>query len=477
MGKPHQYRNQDVTLVLVTFKGILPRPYDEAFKLDGALRHPYVELRRRLGTDPLRPAAATWQRLRDRPWGDDARVLPIPWALDGAEYASVVQAGTSQRARALQLFFADLVLGPQRFLEGASLTRERLQLILTSEGTSLAHLRSLWSGHAAEEVRFVYGPDLVRGPDGHWLLLEDNVGCVGGSADGHAVWSLYLDAAGARRRCVPPAEPDLRVALRTWLDRLGLSCGDGGVVGLLGCEASGLRCVLIHENARRRRILEQAGVGVADPGQLRRLLSDGGLRAILNFHILPELIDEAFHRRIALFNAPGTGILGNKALLPHVGEMIRFFLGEEPVIATPPTHVCQDGTLPPQPGDWVVKSASGCQGTEVFVLRCQPPERLAAIRELVRESWPDQAFVAQQRVELSRLSSSGPGSWEAHPVELRPVTYVVGWSQVHVSDRPVGRAGWGFDARGQHNLSQGACYVPVTVLPPQPAGTLQPGGG
>jgi carboxylate-amine ligase len=453
-------------------------PYDEVFTLDGALRYPYVELRRWLGTDPLRPAATTWQRLRDRPLADDTRILPIPWALDGAEYASVVASGISQRARALQMFFADLVLGSQRFLDGASLARERLQVIMRSEGTSLAGLQALWRGHATEEIRFVYGPDLVRGPDGRWLLLEDNIGCVGGSADGHVVWGRYLAAAGAPRRALPPGEPDLRVALCRWLDRLGLSSGNERVVGLLGCEGGGvLHSMLIHENARRRLILQQAGIGVADPGQLRQLLSANGaagcgVRAILNFHSLSELIDEAFRRRIALFNAPGTGILGNKALLPHVGEMIRFFLGEEPVIATPPTHVCADGTLPLQPEDWVVKSVSGCQGTEVFMLRGQPPERLDAIRALVRESWPDQPFVAQQRVEPSRLSSSGPGSWEAHPVELRPVAYVVGWSQVHVSDRPVGKAVWGFDARGQHNLSQGACYVPVTVLTPSPAGTL-----
>jgi uncharacterized circularly permuted ATP-grasp superfamily protein len=458
---------------MVAFNGTLSHSYDEVFEPDGTLRHPYAELRRRLGTDPLRPAAATWQRLHDRPLGDDARILPIPWALDGAEYARVVQAGTAQRARALQMFFADLVLGPQRFLDSASLTRERLQASLRSEGTSLAQLRALWRGHTAEEIRFVYGPDLVRGPDGRWLLLEDNVGCVGGSADGHVVWSRYLDATGTQRGLLPPVEADLQFALRRWLDYVGLRSGDGGVVGLLGCEAGGdrLRSVLIHENARRRLILEQTGIGVVDPHRLRQLLSDDSgsrVRAILNFHSQSELIEEAFRQGSVLFNAPGTEILGNKALLSHVGEMIRFFLGEEPVIAIPPTYICEDGTLPPQAGDWVVKSASGCQGTGVFLLRSQPPERLDAIREFVRESWPDQPFVRQQRVEPSRLSSNGPASWEAHPVELRPVTYVVGWSRVHVSCRPVGKAVWGFDARGQHNLSQGACYVPVTVLTPPP---------
>jgi hypothetical protein len=444
-------------------------PYDEVFALDGVRRPPYAELQRRLGRDPLRPGAAAWRRLRDHPLRDDARLLPVPWVLDAGEYEAVVQAGIAQRARALQLFFADLVLGPQRFLAERFLTRTRLETILRSEGTSLARLRALWRGHAREEIRFVYGPDLMRGPDGQWLLLEDNVGCVGGAADGHFAWSLYLAATEAHGVRAPSSvEPDLQVALRTWLGRLGMGAGDPGVVALQECEADGdaLHSVLIRENERRRLILEQAGVSVVEPHRPLRL---GGRRprAILNFHSLSELIEEAFHDGTALFNAPGTGILGNKELLPHVGEMIRFFQGEEPIIGTPLTNVCLNGALPPPTGDWVVKSAIGRGGTDVFVLRREPRERLDAIRNLVRMSWPKQTFVAQQRIEPSRLPTSGPASWDSHSVELRPVAYLVGWSEVHVSRRPVGKAIWGFDANARHNVSRGACYIPTTVLSPR----------
>jgi uncharacterized circularly permuted ATP-grasp superfamily protein len=437
--------------------------FDEVFDPEGALRHPYAELERRFGLDVLRPAGTTTARLRDRPLGDDARILPVPWALDEAEYSSVIHAGTSQRAQALQMFFADLVLGAQRFMaSGTSLTRKRLQAILTSEGTSLARLRSLWKGHGREEIRFVYGPDLMRGPDGGWLLLEDNVGCVGGSADSYFVWSLYVDAAEDRNRSYPsypPSESDLGVALRMWLAGLGLAAGDGGVVAMLGCEANGdeLHSVLIQENARRRIILEQVGVEVVDSSQLH----DRRVWAILNFHDQHELIG-AFRRRTGLFNAPGTGMLGNKALLPHVDEMIRFFCDEEPLFPTPSTHVLEDGALPP--GDWVIKSVRGCQGTDVFVLCDQPPERLDAIRRLVRDSRPKPGFVAQQRVEPSHLSTDGPGGWDTYLLELRLVAYVVGWSRVHVSSQPIGKAVSSFDVRRQHNVSQGACYVPVMVI-------------
>lgn len=439
--------------------------YDEVFDACGAPRRGYAELQRRLGFDVLRPSLATAQRLRERPLGDDARILPIPWVLDGTEYSSVIAAGTAQRARALQAFFADLVLGPQRFLRlDTSLTAERLDLILEAEGTSLTRLRSLWAGHTGDEVRFVYGPDLVRGPDSRWLVIEDNVGCIGGSADSHFVWDAYLDAAGVPTSSFPRSEPDLAVAIRMWIRGIGRTVGDSALAAVLGCEAGGddLRSVLILENARRQRVLDALGIDVAGSCQLG---DDRRVQAIVNFHALSEPIDDAFRRRMPLFNAPGTGVLGNKALLPYVAEMIRFYCGEEPIIGSPPTHLLDKGQLPAEPDQWVVKSTAGCQGTEVFELRKQPPARLDDIRSLVRESWPKMTFVAQSHVEPSHLSTSGPGAWETHLVELRPVTYVVGRSEAFVSRVPLGKAVSNLDVRRQHNVSQGACYVPVTSVP------------
>lgn len=439
--------------------------YDEVFDPVGALRRPYAELQRRLGFDVLNVAAATADRLCDRPLGDDVRILPIPWVLDSREYSSVVQAGMLQRARALQMFFADVVLGRGEFLESnTSLTGEQFQAILNFERTSLPQLRSPWRGHAPDDIRFVNGPDLMRSPDGDWLVLEDNVGCVGGSADSSFVWSRYTEATGATS-LMPPVEPDLQRAVQRWLGCLGLTPRSGAVVGLLGCEHTGdeLERVLIHENERRRLVLEATGIAVWDECRCQRSLEKtGSVRAIVNFHAGHPLVEEAFRRRIPLFNAPGTGILGNKALLPHVDDMIRFYCRERPLVATPPTHVLEDGVLPAEPDGWIVKSVSGCQGTEVFALASHPRDRLEAIGRLVRGLWPASGFVAQRRVEPSHLSTSASSGWEQYLVELRPVTYVVGWADIHVSSQPVGKAISRLDARRKHNLSQGACYVPVT---------------
>lgn len=438
--------------------------YDEVYDRSGALRPAFASLQRRLGLDLLRPTAAQAACLRDHPLGDDIRILPVPWALDDSAYASVIQAGITQRARALQMFFADMVLGRQRFLEShTSLTPQLLAQILGTEMMSLARLREVWKGHSLDEICFTYGPDLVRGPDGSWLVIEDNVGCVGGLADNAFVWNAYLGAVG--RADASTTAADLHVALARWAELTDRDI----VVGLSGCDSYGddLGTMQLSEHTRRRTILASSGIQLVDADDLEGLLASRPRVAIANFSVDSspaefDLIVTAFGQHVPLLNSPGTGILGNKALLPFGGDMIRFYCEEEPLIATSETYILRDGLLPAEPGEWVVKSASGCQGTEVFVLRWQSADRMEAIHTLVSGSWPRPGFVAQAYVEPSHLATSGPAAWESYLLELRPVTYVLGWSDVYVSRQPLGKAVSSFGIRPLHNISRGACYVPTT---------------
>ena len=45
---------------------------------------------------------------------------------------------------------------------------------------------------------------------------------------------------------------------------------------------------------------------------------------------------------VAIVNAVGTGVADDKAVYPHVPEMIRFYLGEEPILANVPTYLMAD---------------------------------------------------------------------------------------------------------------------------------------
>jgi hypothetical protein len=50
-------------------------------------------------------------------------------------------------------------------------------------------------------------------------------------------------------------------------------------------------------------------------------------------------------------------------------------------------------------------------------------------------------------------------------VEIRPVSYVLGWADVHVAEQPVAKVVSDLDPRRLNNISQGACYAPVLREP------------
>jgi hypothetical protein len=445
--------------------------YDEAYNEVGVLRPTYALLRERLGWDSLRPPSSVAEKLRDRPLGDDARILPIPWAIDDAEYEGLLRPGIAQRARALQMFFADVILGSGRFLAGSRMTVELFNAILASEGTSVELLQRKWAAHEVEEIRFVFGPDVVRDPHGRWMILEDNVGCVGGTADSFFVLDAY---ARATCRELAPSDPhasDLSIAVQRWMTRLDRQ-RDGVVLTLLGQEHDGNDPSIpqLHENARRQIILETLDIHTTDGHQIAERWRDGNaagdIRALVNFtveggepyNILDGIAFGQLH--LPLMNSPGTGLLGNKALLPYVADMIRFYCDEEPLLEVPTTNILLDGRLPDDPTRWVIKLAAGCQGTGVFVLGLQSSEQLVAIGQLLRTEL-DSAAVAQVAIEPSRLSPLGSEAWDAYRLELRPIAYVLGWQDVFVADQPVGKAVSNFDVRRLNNLAQGACYIPV----------------
>ncbi len=405
------------------------------------------------------PGPRVARLLSDRPLGDDARILPAPLVLDDTEYRTRVMAGVAQRARALHGLFADLVLGSGRWLTAdVGLNPRLLDDILAAEGTSLPALRHLWRGHPPAHIRFVYGPDLVRAADGRWMVLEDNVGCVGGSADAHFVVARYRAAMSLPSCPTCLGEPDLAVALAWWLRRIGREAAR--VVSVLGCQGGGVG-PHVDENSRRRIILSDLGIPLVERARLAAgSAANSGPLIVVNFDVDDTYRDVFSDPDTAMVNAPGTGVLGNKAFLPVVDGLIRVTTGEPPILSTPTTRLL-DGELPPDPQDWVVKSTTGCQGTEVVLLG--PDSSLEQLSRQIRLG-PARA-VLQRYVEPSRLTLGGHGSADGYRIEIRPICYVLDDTNVHVSEIPVGKAISVHDTRRLNNISQGAQYVPVLREP------------
>ena len=57
---------------------------------------------------------------------------------------------------------------------------------------------------------------------------------------------------------------------------------------------------------------------------------------------VPGLMDVYRAGRVALANAPGTGIADDKAVYAYVPQMIKYYLGEDMILPNVPTYVCGD---------------------------------------------------------------------------------------------------------------------------------------
>src|SRR4029077_18412290 len=57
---------------------------------------------------------------------------------------------------------------------------------------------------------------------------------------------------------------------------------------------------------------------------------------------VPGLIGAYRAGNVALVNAVGNGVADDKAVYAYVPTMIRYYLGEEPILENVPTHVCSE---------------------------------------------------------------------------------------------------------------------------------------
>jgi uncharacterized circularly permuted ATP-grasp superfamily protein len=126
--------------------------------------------------------------------------------------------------------------------------------------------------------------------------------------------------------------------------------------------------------------------------------------------------------RIALANAPGTGIADDKVIYAYVPEMIRYYLGEDALIPNVPTYVCYDDKqrqhVLQNLDKLVVKAANESGGYGMLI----GPHSTQAMRDefarLVAAN--PRNYIAQPTLSLSRTPVIVGDKLEGRHVDLRP---------------------------------------------------------
>jgi uncharacterized circularly permuted ATP-grasp superfamily protein len=427
----------------------LDAAYDEMFAADGKPRSQYGTLYQRLLE--LAPAelkqrqqtadvAFLNQGITFTVYGADEgteRIFPydlLPRILTAAEWATLEQ-GLTQRITALNLFLKD-IYHDEKILKDGLVPRELIY--------SCKHYRREMRGLRVRRDIYVsvVGTDLVRLNDGRFAVLEDNLRVPSGVsymlANRQVVKKVFpglfssynvrpIDHYGQAllttlRALAPPNRPDPTIVLLTPGVFNSAYYEHTFLARQMGVELVEGRDLLVHDNI----VYMRTTAGPRRVDVIYRRLDDDFIDPLAfrpdSILGVPGLFNAYRAGNVALANAVGTGIADDKALYAYVPQIIKYYLGEDPIIDNVETYLLDDEKqrqhVIDNLGKLVVKAVGESGGYGMLI----GPHSTAAERdEFKRRILADpRNYIAQPTLALSRAPCFIEGQVEARHVDLRP---------------------------------------------------------
>jgi uncharacterized circularly permuted ATP-grasp superfamily protein len=141
---------------------------------------------------------------------------------------------------------------------------------------------------------------------------------------------------------------------------------------------------------------------------------------------VPGLMDVYRSGGVTIASAPGAGVADDKAIYTYVPEMIRFYLGEEPILNNVPTWQCAKSDelkyVLEHLGELVVKEVHGSGGYGMLVGPASTKEQIEAFRARVVENPSN--YIAQPTLALSTTPTFVESGIAPRHVDLRPYCLV-----------------------------------------------------
>lgn len=357
----------------------------------------------------------------------------LPRILTGSEWQTI-ETGLTQRLRALNLFLHDIYHDGHIFKD---------QVIPYELIASSKHYRREMRGVDVPHNTYVSvcGTDLIRLPDGRFVVLEDNLRVPSGV-------SYMLANRQVAKNVFPRLFRDYGVrpvdqyaqALLSTLQSLATHTDDPTIVLLtpgvynsayyehtylarqMGIQLVEGRDLLVHNGI----VYMRTTAGLQRVDVIYRRIDDDFLDP-LTFRPDSQLgvngLFNAYRRgNVVLANAVGTGVADDKAVYAYVPHMIRYYLDEDPILDNIETYLLEDEThrqhVIENIDQLVVKAVGESGGYGMLI---GPHSTKAQQEDFIRaiESNP-RNYIAQPTLSLSIAPCFVDNTIEARHIDLRP---------------------------------------------------------
>ena len=349
------------------------------------------------------------------------RSIPTDWIpriIPQAEW-EVIDAGITQRLKALNLFLSDLYNGQQTVVPEDVIY-------------SCQYFYPEYQGFRPARDVFVhiYGSDLVHLEDGRYVILEDNLRIPSGI-------SYQLKAA----EMLPEVMPELASAhdvlpydIRdTYLDLFHSLCDTENPVCVILTDSKFGAAFFEHRylaDLLGIPLVEGSDLYVGADGRIMVKSLDGDVPVDLIYRrvedleiFVPGLTDAYLDGKVVLVNGMGTSAADDKLVFMWVPDMIRHYLGEEPILDQAVSYDLQDAEsrryVLENLDNLVVKTRQGYGGLGVYIMPDLGGEfRTSLTRNIIEQP---RTFIAQETLDFSRhlIFDEDSGEFEERYIDLR----------------------------------------------------------
>jgi len=396
-----------------------------------------TDLRQRelLATHTLRSMGITFNHYQDKAIKE--KIFPfdvIPRIVTRTEWERV-EKGLIQRITALNMFLSDLY-GEGKILRDGVVPADVIYTskFFTRQCVGLKPPGGVWC--------HISGMDLVRGGDGILYVLEDNLRTPSGV-------SYVLGSREVMKKSLPQLFGQYAIRPvddypRRLLDTL-LSVAPAGVLQpTVAVMTPGAFNSAYFEHSF---LAQQMGVELVEGRDL--VAVDGYImmrttRGLKRVDVIYRRVDDDFldpnefradsmlgvagimdsyrQGKVTIVNAPGTGVADDKVVYAYVPRIIKYYLGEEPILANVPTYLCSEEPslryVLEHLAELVVKPAGESGGYGVVIGPRASAQELSDLKDRIVAD--PRNYIAQPVLALSRVPTLLDNGIEGRHVDLRP---------------------------------------------------------